>query len=363
MPAARSEATRPQTLSLPRGFLIALYCEMPLVGAILAYAAFAALLVIGTGATHALAFSSYLGIWSIPFFFVFPTLYLGTRMFWVVHRVDRRRRLALRSVFPPLRMRQFATGMVLLLALMFFQGGFTSIKAAMPFWQSGFPHDEIQANLDRALHFGSDPWRYLFAVTDARWLQRLVEWNYSQGWFLSCFGFLFWMAVSPRAAQKRTRYMATYVATWAVIGNLLAFLFLSAGPAYYGAVTGDTARFAGQMALLERGAGTMHSAVGFQAYLWSLYENATAGIGSGISAFPSMHVGLATLNALFLAEFGRRYALIGVAYVVVIQLSSVYLAWHYAIDGYAAILVAGLLYLAMRKLLPDAGRGRSVIVS
>ena len=57
------------------------------------------------------------------------------------------------------------------------------------------------------------------------------------------------------------------------------------------------------------------------------------GIVGGISAFPSMHVSLVTLNALFLFEFSRRGGLALFAYVALVVASSVYLAWHYAIDG------------------------------
>jgi hypothetical protein len=232
-----------------------------------------------------------------------------------------------------------------------------SIKNALPIWHGGFPYDVAQADLDRLLHFGQDPWRYLYAVAGSGFMRSIIEWNYNQGWFIVCFSALFWIAVSYEARAIRTRYMLCYVLVWIVIGNLFAGFFLSAGPAFYGHVTGDMARFGDQMAFLEGSQGSKHAAVRVQHYLWSLYASGEQGVGSGISAFPSMHVSLVTLNALFLLEISRRWGLAGFAYVAVIVTSSVYLAWHYAIDGYAAIVLTVAIYAVVRYAMYQA-KGR-----
>jgi membrane-associated phospholipid phosphatase len=135
---------------------------------------------------------------------------------------------------------------------------------------------------------------------------------------------------------------------WVVCGNALAGLFLSAGPAFYGAVTGDEGRFAAQLAFLAHGAQSTNSAVTYQTYLWSLHQYGTAGFGSGISAFPSVHVAVAALNALFLWSHSSRLGLIAFAYIAVIVASSVYLAWHYAIDGYASIAIIAVIYFGAK---------------
>jgi hypothetical protein len=140
---------------------------------------------------------------------------------------------------------------------------------------------------------------------------------------------------------------------WVVVGNVLAGPFMSAGPAFYAQVTGDTARFAEQMAFLARGRDWANSAASYQEYLWALYSHGLTGFGSGISAFPSVHVGLIMLNALFLWDFSRRLGLIAFAYVGFVVASSVYLAWHYAIDGYAAIAVVLVIHYALKKLIPN----------
>lgn len=154
------------------------------------------------------------------------------------------------------------------------------------------------------------------------------------------------------------RYVLTWMLSWAIIGNLIAGTWLSAGPAYYGLVTGDTARFADQLAFLASTAGERNSAHAFQGYLWSLYESGRVGIGSGISAFPSVHVAVTTINALFISEVSRRFGILLWAYVAFIIMSSVYLGWHYAIDGYVSVVCVTAIYWGLRKLVPLLSRLR-----
>ncbi len=94
------------------------------------------------------------------------------------------------------------------------------------------------------------------------------------------------------------------------------------------------------------------SAIAFQQYLWDNYEAGTARFASGISAFPSIHVAMVTMNALFLWEWSRKIGLAGFAYVAIILASSVCLAWHYAIDGYVSILVVTVLHAMLRRFFP-----------
>jgi membrane-associated phospholipid phosphatase len=130
---------------------------------------------------------------------------------------------------------------------------------------------------------------------------------------------------------------------------VLAGQFLSAGPAFHGYVTGDEARFAEQLQFLARDVGLPNSTASYQTYLWDLHVAGQPGFASGISAFPSVHVGIATLNALFLYEYSRRLGYAAFAYAALIIASSVYLGWHYAVDGYAAVAIVLAIHLALRK--------------
>jgi hypothetical protein len=62
-----------------------------------------------------------------------------------------------------------------------------------------------------------------------------------------------------------------------------------------------------------------------------------------------MHVALVTLNAIFIFERSRGWGFAAFAYVALVVASSVYLAWHYAIDGYAAVAMTLVIYATVRR--------------
>jgi hypothetical protein len=314
-----------------------------------AYTLACALFLELVGASDQAAFSVYLSRWPFMFALFLPAIALLADAAMLAFRFRRRPRLAAMRVFSAARLARLVAGVALLMAFGVFQGDYTSIKNALPFWRGGFPYDQTQARLDAFIHFGTDPWRYLHAVAGFDIVRTIIEWNYNVLWFLICFGALFFVTTSPLAASVRTRYLVCFSAVWVLIGNVLAGIFLSAGPAFYGFVTGDIARYGEQLAFLARSAASPNSATAYQDYLWKLHEMGQAGFASGISAFPSVHVGLITLNALFLYEYRRKLGLAGFAYAAFVAASSVFLAWHYAIDGYASMVMTVLIYIAVRK--------------
>lgn len=290
----------------------------------------------------------YYAQWTTLFAFILPIIALLINAIRVVHRFDRRRSLAFKRMYSTDRIAYLLSGITLLMGLMFFQGSFTSIKNVLPIINYGFPYDQLQADIDSWLHLNTDPWRTLHAL-GPEWALPIVEWNYNVLWFVICFGSLFYVVTSPQQRDIRLRYVVMFMLTWIICGNLLAGSFLSAGPAFYGAVTGDVERFAELTGILMNSGNNSNSASNFQAYLWSLHEAQRAGFGSGISAFPSVHVALAMMNALFLYEASRTYGRLGFAYVGIILVSSVYLGWHYAIDGYVSIIVVFALHHLSRQ--------------
>jgi hypothetical protein len=300
----------------------------------------------------------YYRAWIINFGVIGPVFVAIIGALHIVFRLNRRRNLAYRAMFAPARIGRFAAGTLLLLtAVLLFTTMFSSIKTTFPL-DHGFRFDVFQADLDKALHFGVDPWRWLYAVAEHPIVLRVLEANYNMVWFIICYFTLYWVCTSPRTEGMRVRYVLTWMVSWALIGTVMASTWLSAGPAYYGLVTGDTARFADQLSFLATTAGERNSAHAYQAYLWKLYSTGRVGIGSGISAFPSIHVAVTTVNALFLSEVSRRVGAVMWAYVAFIIMSSIYLGWHYAIDGYVSVLTVTAIYWSLRKLLPLFARLR-----
>jgi hypothetical protein len=71
---------------------------------------------------------------------------------------------------------------------------------------------------------------------------------------------------------------------------------------------------------------------------------------SGISAFPSVHVAVA---ALYVFVGFAVHRLLGWAFLALLLgtlVGSVHLAWHYALDGYVAIVAVAALWVASGPL-------------
>jgi membrane-associated phospholipid phosphatase len=70
-----------------------------------------------------------------------------------------------------------------------------------------------------------------------------------------------------------------------------------------------------------------------------------------------MHIAIAFLLVLYVARFSRILGAIFLAYCAMMMISSVYLGWHYAIDGYVAISVTWLIWRLseplVKKLHPE----------
>ena len=81
-----------------------------------------------------------------------------------------------------------------------------------------------------------------------------------------------------------------------------------------------------------------------QDMLLAKYENRNNGLGSGISAMPSMHVSMAMLYFLTFRHVSKLAGWLSGAFLVLILIGSVHLAYHYAVDGYAAIIVTAIIW-------------------
>jgi hypothetical protein len=237
---------------------------------------------------------------------------------------------------------------VLFTLVSLFYGAFTTIKTLLPSL-APFGLDPWAANLDATLHGGHDPWRLLQPLLGHHAVTRTIQILYLPVWTTALCVLTAMLATSRRLAHLRSRFFWTFLGAWILLGNLAAAAVLTGGPVYYGHLTGDTARFAPLLAYLDFSKGMPLSSVDLQSALWSAYASGSSGVGSGISAFPSLHVAMATLFALTARHIHRALGVAFAAFAVAILAGSVHLGWHYAIDGYAsALTVVALWWLAGR---------------
>ena len=309
-----------------------------------------------------LVFLSYLGAWVAT---SAAMLLVG---FLVTGRRRRLKRQAEAAAATPAEARRsriaaaLIANIFLVLAIAVFMGVFTSVKSMLPQIAGGYTWDVRLADLDRALHGGVDPWRLLQPVMGYKVIQGTLSVIYGAVWFSLLCGIPLLVAFAERAQAMRRQYFLTFLLTWILLGNVVAGLFLSGGPVYFGEMTGDFARFQGLLDYQRQGSGAFWSSYDAQVMLWYLYDDARVQLGSGISAFPSLHVAMATLTALTAWRLSRRWGVAAVILLIAVLAGSVHLGWHYAIDGYASIALTALIWFVVgRFVMPlDAPKAANV---
>jgi len=242
---------------------------------------------------------------------------------------------------------RFRAALLALPAAIALSTGYMLIKNALPYMTPYFA-DAALADLDAWLHLGTAPWRLTHALAGGVVPVGLLETVYITLWSFPAMTLPIILALTDRDAARMRRILILYAAAWVLIGNVLALAGLSVGPVYYDRLLGG-ARFADLAAALQQGGVTTSSFGIIQERLWEVYRQSSVVIGSGISAFPSVHVAVATVTVIYLAERSRRWLIPGVPFLALILFTSVYTGYHYAIDGYASILVILALWWALRR--------------
>ncbi len=244
---------------------------------------------------------------------------------------------------------RIAMALLPLLLLPLFSGAFTSVKNAIPLIQP-FAYDQAFMELDRALHFGRHPWELLQPVLGYSPVTSVISYLYNL-WLPLMYLIFCWQIFSLRDLRLRQQYLLSFLLAWALLGNGLALLLSSAGPCFYGPVVDGPDPYAPLMDYLRTAdASFTNWSLEAQSYLWENYRSTGIAVGGGISAMPSLHLAVATLQALLGWRISRRLGWLLTGYAIVILLGSIHLGWHYAIDGYLSIA----LMLVIWKLV---GRG------
>jgi hypothetical protein len=224
-----------------------------------------------------------------------------------------------------------------------FSPAFTSIKSAIGHLHP-YRFDPLFAQWDSIIH-GGHAWELIHPLVAFPIVTFLLNVLYNL-WLPVVLLTFALVTVMLSNARLREQYLLSFLGCWIVIGSLAAIGFSSAGPCFYGLLH-PTDPYAPLMSYL-RSVDDVYPvwALGTQDMLWDRYTANSTGLGSGISAMPSVHVALTTLNAILLSRLSRIAGILGWLYVLVILIGSVHLGWHYAIDGYASIAAVLLIWWA-----------------
>ena len=201
---------------------------------------------------------------------------------------------------------------------------------------------------DRWLHGGMAPWQLAHMLAGNATAYAVLDFLYSRLWLLASIGLIASLILAP-AGRKTQRILVSFVLTHAVLASGLAMLGSSVGPIYAARASGlaeGADPYAGlHAALATFGDPTVpFSALWYQDYLWRIYLSGNLELTAGITAFPSMHVGFAMLLMLAAWSWRPWAGAIAAALGCCTLFGSVYFGWHYALDGYASILVVGALW-------------------
>lgn len=226
---------------------------------------------------------------------------------------------------------------------------YTYLKAHIPALNP-FQYDVLFYEIDKWLHFGISPWKITHAIFPNAAATYLINILY-HAWFLLMWGITLFFIVRRDLLLLRSQYLLSFMGSWFLVGGISAALLSSAGPCYTHLLDHNNThylplmdRLAIQSQQLMEAGWTHIWALDVQDTLWLNYVSLEGGIGAGISAMPSMHVSVAVLMALATYQFNKKLGYLMWAYMIMIQIGSVHLAWHYAIDGYLSIILTLLVW-------------------
>jgi PAP2 superfamily len=239
---------------------------------------------------------------------------------------------------------RMANGLPMLAAFVCFGYVFVFLKSDV-FLINGFKWDPYFAQLDRTLHFGVDPWRWLQPILGFPIVTFLLNLVYNL-WFFVMWSIWAWFGFAKEGSEIRTRFFLTFFLSWILGGNLMAIYFSSAGPCFFERLGNDAAYYADLMRYLhEANVSLPIWAVDLQDILWEGHMQGS--LAEEISAMPSMHNGSSLLFALAVYPVSRFWGRILAVNAGLIFLGSVMLAWHYAVDAYIAWALCLAIWFAV----------------
>ncbi len=240
-------------------------------------------------------------------------------------------------------------GLLLIVVLPPFMSCFGSFKVMIPAINP-FSWDACFARLDLLIHGGRQPWQLLQPVLGYPLVTFAVNFFYNL-WFFIMFGVFLWQAVSLRNPRLRMQYLLTFELSWVLLGTVAAIAFSSAGPCFYGRLVEGPDIYEPLMKYLWSVKQSYPLwALNIQEELWAAYQNKEVAPFRGITAMPSMHVSSAFLFALVGCRTNRWIGAPLTIVAILVGVGCVHLAWHYAVDAYAAILGTWMIWWVVGRV-------------
>ncbi len=267
----------------------------------------------------------------------------------VAARRGRRRGLArLRATFRPRALLDHAR---LLAALALTSYVYGWLKVALPLLRWDVLYDDALFRLETALHAGVNPGRLLQGLFPYPALWSVLDAYYGAFMWTVFVGIGWWAAALTRS--DRARFAGGFSLLW-VLGSWFYLATPSLGPCY---VLKDD--YTEVRAAMPHQSATMDLLFAHYGRVRGIHrhpEGVELSTFYGVAAMPSLHVGAQAFLALFARKRNRALYLLFSAATLLTLFTSVVSGWHYAIDGYAALLLAWAAFLLGNRTAPPPGR-------
>lgn len=277
---------------------------------------------------------------SIPLIFIL-CWHAITVMIFV--RPERLTRHLISSMKPYVAPPRLFSGLAVLVLIPIFSTTFTYFKTVIPVLNP-YGWDEFFTRWDYLFHGGNHPWELMQPVIGYPLVTSGINFVYHL-WFFILYAVVTLQAFDTQNPALRMRFLLSFILSWILIGTLGAIAFASMGPCYDPNLASNSGPYAPLMNYLHHANQQVPVyALEVQQMLWESYQKSQSGLGSGISAMPSMHVATAVLMALFGWRYSRLAGWALTLFALIIFVGSVHLGWHYALDSYAGAAGAWLIW-------------------
>lgn len=242
---------------------------------------------------------------------------------------------------------QIYSSIIIFLIVPLFFAFIAMYKQLIPFVHP-FCWDRTFVQWDYALHFQHNPWQLLQPILGHPLVTSFLGKVYGS-WFFVLVGLIIWQG-NTKERFYRMQFFLTFMIAWVILGTGGAYYFSSAGPCYFNIYSPSTPDpYDPLMLYLSTNAPAWVTEL--QQSLLQHLQSDTLIFGGGVSAMPSMHVAMATLCFLICSKYNKWLALGALIFLILVLIGSIHLAWHYAVDGYFAIIGTAFIWYCVGKVL------------
>lgn len=224
-----------------------------------------------------------------------------------------------------------------------------------------FTYDEVFYQWDKLIHGGVSPWVISHDIFSSSYWTFFFNLSYNI-WFILIWGSVLYFMWYSRNHKIRQAYLLSFFSSWFFIGGVLAILMSAAGPCFMHLLEPGNVTYLPLMERLENQVESLWllqiyggETSQLQSYLWQAYSQRNSSLGAGISAMPSMHVSSSVLLALGAYQVNKKIGILLWCFAVVIMIASVHLGWHYAVDGYVALVVTVVIWKVAQFVVGKVG--------